>query len=105
MLRKSYFILVCLCIFLFTGCPESFIEERALKIHESALTVDTHVDTPLFIYYQDLDLGEYHDPYEITAKSIFPEWNKGGWMPFSLPSGLDRGPGHPKEMRMHGSSS
>ena len=71
MIRKPYFPLVFLCVFLLTGCPENYFEERALRIHERVLTVDSHVDTPLFIYYQDLDLGEYHDPYEINRKIDF----------------------------------
>ena len=78
MIRKSYLIILFLCLFVCSGCPENILVERALKIHERAFTVDTHVDTPLFIYYQDLDLGEYHDPYEINCKVDFPRMEQGG---------------------------
>ena len=78
MVRKSYFIIIFLSLLVLSGCPENILVERALKIHESALTVDTHVDTPLFIYYQDLDLSEYHDPYEINRKVDFPRMEQGG---------------------------
>ena len=49
-----------------------------IEIHENILTVDTHVDTPLFIYYLDLDLGEYHNPYEVNRKVDFPRMEEGG---------------------------
>ena len=47
MIRKPYFLLVFLCVVLFTGCPEKYFEETGLRIHDRVLTVDTHVDTPL----------------------------------------------------------
>ena len=78
MIRKSHFIIVFLCLFLFSGCPENVLVERALEIHENALTVDTHVDTPLQIYSQDLDLGTYHDSQEVYSKVDFPRMEEGG---------------------------
>jgi membrane dipeptidase len=48
------------------------------EIHQNILTVDTHVDTPLLIHYLDLDLGEYHDPYEEFSKVDFPRMEEGG---------------------------
>jgi membrane dipeptidase len=60
-------------MFLLVGCSED-----ALEIHEKILTIDTHVDTPLFIYYQDLDLGEYHNPHEVNRKVDFPRMEEGG---------------------------
>ena len=67
------FICVSLCMFLLVGCCED-----ALEIHEKILTIDTHVDTPLFIYYEDLDLGEYHNPHEVNRKVDFPRMEEGG---------------------------
>ena len=78
MVRTSYCIVFFLCVFLCTGCPEHNLEEKALKIHDRVLTVDTHVDTPLMIHYSDLDLGEYHDPYEEYSKVDFPRMEEGG---------------------------
>ena len=77
MARKSLFIILFLSLFLISGCPENFLLERASKIHERAFTVDTHVDTPLLIYHQDLDLGEYHDPSAINHKVDFPRMEQG----------------------------
>ena len=90
MSRKSHFIILFLCLFLISGCPENILVEKALKIHESALTVDTHVDTPLFIYYLDLDLGEDHDPYAINRKVDFPRMEQGG---LDAIAGQNPGPG------------
>ena len=65
-------------MFLFAGCLENYFEERALRIHERVLTVDSHVDTPLLIYYLDLDLGEYHNPHEEFSKDDFSRMKEGG---------------------------
>ena len=75
--RKKFFFILFFCLFLFIGCPDNILLERALKIHESAFTVDTHVDTPFMVYYQDLDLGEYHDPHEVYSKVDFPRMEQG----------------------------
>jgi len=78
--RTSYSIAVFLCLFLFTGCPDNSIEERALRIHERILTVDTHVDTPTIFTLrdQDFDLSVRHDPYETSTKVDYPRMQDGG---------------------------
>ena len=69
------FICVSLCMFLLVGCCED-----ALEIHEKILTIDTHVDTPFYMYVvnSEFDLGEYHDPYESGSKVDFPRMKEGG---------------------------
>lgn len=63
------------CLFLLAGCYED-----PLVIHENILTIDTHVDTPFYIYMTDpdFDLGERHDPYECASKVDFPRMKEGG---------------------------
>jgi membrane dipeptidase len=80
MVRKSYFIVVFLCLFLFTGCPENYFAERALRIHDRVLTVDTHVDTPTIftLLDQDFDLSVRHDPDETNTKVDYPRMQGGG---------------------------
>lgn len=79
-MRTSYSIAVFLCLFLFTGCPDNSIEEKALRIHERILTVDTHVDTPTIFTLrdQDFDLSVRHDPYETSTKVDYPRMQDGG---------------------------
>ena len=68
-------ICVSVCLFLLAGCYED-----PLVIHENTLTIDTHVDTPLYLYMidPDFDLGEHHDPYERGSKVYFPRMKEGG---------------------------
>jgi membrane dipeptidase len=39
--------------------------EKALKIHQEAIVVDTHVDTPMVMMYRDLDMGQRNDKSEV----------------------------------------
>ena len=36
--------------------------EKALRIHQRVLTVDTHCDTPFMLLEKDWDIGKYHQP-------------------------------------------
>jgi membrane dipeptidase len=38
------------------------LEKKALRIHRSVLTVDTHCDTPFMLLEKDWDIGKYHQP-------------------------------------------
>ena len=82
--RRAVFIFTSDCVkvicvsvglFLLTGCCED-----PLKIHENILTIDTHVDTPFYMYVVDseFDLGKRHDPYESGSKIDFPRMKEGG---------------------------
>ena len=68
-------ICVSACLFLLTGCCED-----PLEIHENILTIDTHFDTPFYMYVvnSEFDLGECHDPYESGSKIDFPRMKEGG---------------------------
>lgn len=54
------------------------LEKRAARIHSEALTVDTHVDTPLMLSQPDFDLGERHDPRNRGGKVDLPRMKEGG---------------------------
>ena len=68
-------ICVSVCLFLLAGCCGD-----PLDIHENILTIDTHVDTPFYMYMVDseFDLSERHDPYESGSKIDFPRMKEGG---------------------------
>ena len=38
------------------------LREKALRIHQRVLTVDTHCDTPFMLLEKDWDIGKYHQP-------------------------------------------
>ncbi|MCF6238609.1 MAG: membrane dipeptidase, partial [Candidatus Marinimicrobia bacterium] len=53
-------------------------DAEILSFHQSLLTLDTHVDTPLRLKHSDIDLGQRHDPREIRSKLDFPRMDAGG---------------------------
>ena len=53
-------------------------ETEKLAFHQELLTIDTHVDTPLRLKYEGIDLGQYHDPHEYNSKLDFPRMKQGG---------------------------
>lgn len=49
-----------------------------IAFHHSILTIDTHVDTPLPIKRENIDLGKRYDPYEYKSKIDLPRMAEGG---------------------------
>ncbi|MFC1852480.1 dipeptidase [candidate division CSSED10-310 bacterium] len=73
-------ILVCLnlCLAVIFGCDSNSSETIESNIHEQVLTVDSHVDTPYFLFHHpDFDLSKWHDPYETNSKLDFPRMQQG----------------------------
>jgi len=54
------------------------LQQRAAKIHQRILTIDTHVDTPLHMLDRDFDVSQRHDPRERGVKLDFPRMREGG---------------------------
>jgi len=54
------------------------LQQRAAKIHQRILTIDTHVDTPLHMLDRDFDVSQRHEPTERGAKLDFPRMREGG---------------------------
>lgn len=53
-------------------------ELDAYAFHQSLLTIDTHVDTPLPIKRESIDLGKRYDPYNYKSKLDLPRMDEGG---------------------------
>ncbi len=53
------------------------IEERAARIHQQIITVDTHTDTPLRLIRGDFDFGLRNDPVETHSKVDLPRMKEG----------------------------
>ncbi|MEN0046623.1 MAG: dipeptidase, partial [Bacteroidota bacterium] len=54
------------------------MKQKALKIHDRVLTVDTHADTPLRMIQPGFDMAERHDPNETGSKVDYPRMIEGG---------------------------
>ena len=64
---------------------EDQLIERALKIHDRVLTLDTHADTPIRMIEPGFDLAERHDPNETGSKVDYPRMKEGGLDAVFLP--------------------
>ncbi|MCF8224589.1 MAG: dipeptidase [Bacteroidales bacterium] len=62
--------------------PGCNIEERMLnkaaRVHDKAVTVDSHVDTPLWLMREGFDFSKKHDPIEHRSKLDIPRMKEGG---------------------------
>ena len=58
---------------------KSSIDMDTLKIHNNALTIDTHLDIPIdLVSDPEYNLEEEHNPYKSGTKIDFPRMKKGG---------------------------
>jgi membrane dipeptidase len=57
---------------------EEKLKEKAARIHEQALTVDSHVDTPLWLTRKGFRFGERHDDARSRSKLDIPRMKEGG---------------------------
>jgi membrane dipeptidase len=69
-----------LMVLLVTACgtPEEKLEKKAARIHEAALTVDSHTDTPLRLNREGFDFGKRNDPRATRSKIDLPRMKEGG---------------------------
>lgn len=67
---------------MFSSCnpklSEKDLEEKAAKIHQSILTIDTHNDTPMRLTRSDFNMAERHDARKDRSKMDFPRMQEGG---------------------------
>ncbi len=76
---KKILILLIVPLFLNAcGDNEEKIAEKAKKIHEKAYTVDSHVDTPMWLTRAGFDYGERHDRSKHRSKLDLPRMKEGG---------------------------
>ena len=54
------------------------VTEKAARIHDKVLTVDSHVDTPMKLTYSGFDIGKYHDVDDERSRVDFPRMEEGG---------------------------
>ncbi|MGM0496506.1 MAG: dipeptidase, partial [Bacteroidota bacterium] len=75
---KTLFIVV--SVLLLISCGQNSKDKQAeyLKIHQNALTIDTHIDTPLNMMDDDFDIGKSNDNTEDRSCVDFPRMKEGG---------------------------
>ena len=54
------------------------VEEKAARIHEKVLTVDSHVDTPMRLTHLGFDVGKSHNVNDGRSRVDFPRMKEGG---------------------------
>lgn len=75
-MRQIIFIVSIAPILLISSSCQT-LEEKALKIHQQVLTLDSHCDTPLKLV-DDFDFGAEHKPSDNGSKYDIPRMEKGG---------------------------
>ena len=75
------------------------IAEKAARIHEKVLTVDSHVDTPMRLTHSGFDIGKRHDVKNGKSRVDFPRMKDGGLDAIFFAILLDRENVLPKEMK------
>jgi len=78
-MKKQLLILLPFLVF-FVSCKtsEEKLKEKALAIHQKAITIDSHTDTPLLFTRDDFDVSVRHDAHESGTKVDFPRMKEGG---------------------------
>lgn len=71
----SIITLVLLCSY---QPAEERLLEKAEKIHREVLVLDSHVDTPLMLFRDEFDIGQYNDARNRGGKLDFPRMEEGG---------------------------
>ena len=74
-------LLLFVCLLLLAFSPvgdDEKLSSQALKIHEKAVTVDSHTDTPLYFTRSGFDIGELHNAREHGSKLDLPRMEAGG---------------------------
>lgn len=74
--------LMALLLFTFLQCTHQLTDEelrqKAMDIHQKILTIDSHVDTPLQLLYDDFNLAEHHSTQNGGGRLDLPRMQEGG---------------------------
>ena len=77
-MKRISILLVMVLLVTACGTPEEKLEKKAARIHEAALTVDSHTDTPLRLNREGFDFGKRNDPRATRSKIDLPRMKEGG---------------------------
>jgi len=103
MFRYSAFVLSFYSVFglvstsLAQAPNDQALRQKAQKIHEKALTIDTHGDVPTYmVSHTDFDISEEHDAHKTGSRIDFPRMKKGGLDAMFFAVYLGQGPRTPE---------
>lgn len=99
MILQKFILLIGLVSLLFIfacSMTETQLKEKAAEIHDKALTIDTHTDTPLHLEKGDFDLSQAHDPRDKGSKVDFPRMQAGGLDAVFFATFIGQGPRTPE---------
>ena len=74
---KAVNFLIISFIIVFTSCKQESLEEKAEKIHDEIVSIDTHTDTPLNFLDPDFDIGKWNDYKNSRTRIDFPRMEAG----------------------------
>jgi membrane dipeptidase len=79
-MNKIPFLIILLTTLSLSSCSltEEELIEKANRIHNNALTVDSHVDTPMWLTRKGFRFGERHDDDGGRSKLDIPRMKEGG---------------------------
>ncbi len=82
-IHPRYFIFsLMMSIFLLNSCnfdlKRGYSPEKAAKLHQEIITIDSHTDTPMNLMEKGFDFGVRHDPVEAGSKIDLPRMEEGG---------------------------
>ncbi len=74
---RKIFLFIIAGLIIISSCAQQNLTE-AVKIHQQALTIDTHCDTPMRFMRGNFDPGVRHNPYKTGSKVDFVRMKEGG---------------------------
>ncbi len=80
-MNTSSFLKIFIAYLMVTGlqsCTQKSLEEKAAEIHNKALCLDSHTDTPLRFTRSDFDVSRRHDVKESRSCVDIPRMQEGG---------------------------
>ena len=77
-MRYTIFFLALTLLLGSCGPNEQRIQRKAARIHEKALTIDSHTDTPLWFTRGDFDFGRRNSDMNHRSKLDIPRMKEGG---------------------------
>lgn len=77
-MKKISLILIAIALISTKGCQQETQQQKVNRIHEKALTIDSHTDTPLRFTRDAFDVSEKHDGKETYTRLDLPRMKEGG---------------------------
>lgn len=76
MIKATYFLLLVGGLLATHNVFCEGVDKKVMSIHKKAITVDTHVDTPMALLNEDFDIGKRNSPPQ--SRVDFPRMKEGG---------------------------